>query len=572
MGCRARPRSRPRDRRERGGGVRSRALWHVDERDLPTRVAAKDLYVGAAGVALGARRAAPPRPRGRDDRPRRRRAPHARVTSPDDEPQPVLRRGGTADAWRYRRTQRRARRPAASRACARTRRTKRMSSCGARPERCSSRTRCTSGPATTDGATPGPRAPTSVRRRRDEHGLWTQHLRHGAAAAHARRGPRRRLEPARAPPGGSPLEDARDVADDARAERDRRGTARQLADRQRADPSNTRAKIRVQWCHGAPGIVTSAASYLPEELLARRRGAHVAGRPPRQGTRPLSRHRGQRLRAPEGVRANRRRALAQPSAALRDARARAGRAPRPRQPLALQRRHRRRAVRRRLPRRAAHASRFSTAGASSPVLYRPEDFEPLTEDSWDAERVREAIRTIVAHSEAAFDPDDLWPTLTSETSPTPSPRSRISTPARRAWRSRSTHCAAAATQTSASTSPARRSARSSCGSTLRTTPTTRRSRHRATRACSAARPESSRWRFASHRATSWPIDCSCASARTCTTTSNELVVGPPGTMLAAHAMHAWTGERALARCLDGERRRASRRRRDADGTVDAAPR
>ena len=58
----------------------------------------------------------------------------------------------------------------------------------------------------------------------------------------------------------------------------------------------------------------------------------------------------------------------------------------------------------------ARASRFSTAGTSSPLLYRPEDFEPLTEDSWDAERVREAVRAIVANSEAAFDPDDLWPT------------------------------------------------------------------------------------------------------------------------------------------------------------------
>jgi lantibiotic modifying enzyme len=44
------------------------------------------------------------------------------------------------------------------------------------------------------------------------------------------------------------------------------------------------------------------------------------------------------------------------------------------------------------------------------MLYRPDDFEPLTEESWHAERAREAVRAIVARTEAAFDPADLWPT------------------------------------------------------------------------------------------------------------------------------------------------------------------
>jgi hypothetical protein len=30
---------------------------------------------------------------------------------------------------------------------------------------------------------------------------------------------------------------------------------------------SSRDKLRLQWCHGAPGIVVSIASYLPEELL-----------------------------------------------------------------------------------------------------------------------------------------------------------------------------------------------------------------------------------------------------------------------------------------------------------------
>ena len=43
------------------------------------------------------------------------------------------------------------------------------------------------------------------------------------------------------------------------------------------------------------------------------------------------------------------------------------------------------------------------------MLYRPEAFEPLTEEPWDEERVRGAIRAIVADADAAFDPDMLWP-------------------------------------------------------------------------------------------------------------------------------------------------------------------
>jgi len=43
------------------------------------------------------------------------------------------------------------------------------------------------------------------------------------------------------------------------------------------------------------------------------------------------------------------------------------------------------------------------------VLYEPAQFEPLTEEAWDAARVEDAIATIVADADAAFDPDALWP-------------------------------------------------------------------------------------------------------------------------------------------------------------------
>jgi Lanthionine synthetase C-like protein len=43
------------------------------------------------------------------------------------------------------------------------------------------------------------------------------------------------------------------------------------------------------------------------------------------------------------------------------------------------------------------------------VLYRPDAFEPLTDEEWDEGRVRDAIRSIVADADHAFDADELWP-------------------------------------------------------------------------------------------------------------------------------------------------------------------
>ncbi len=43
------------------------------------------------------------------------------------------------------------------------------------------------------------------------------------------------------------------------------------------------------------------------------------------------------------------------------------------------------------------------------MLYEPAHFEPLTDEPWDPARVEDAIATIVADADAAFDPDALWP-------------------------------------------------------------------------------------------------------------------------------------------------------------------
>src|ERR1051326_4818259 len=43
------------------------------------------------------------------------------------------------------------------------------------------------------------------------------------------------------------------------------------------------------------------------------------------------------------------------------------------------------------------------------MLYVPAEFEPLTDEPWDAARVEDAIAAIVADADAAFATDSLWP-------------------------------------------------------------------------------------------------------------------------------------------------------------------
>ena len=43
------------------------------------------------------------------------------------------------------------------------------------------------------------------------------------------------------------------------------------------------------------------------------------------------------------------------------------------------------------------------------MLYNPEAFEPLTDEPWAEDRVRNAIAAIVADTDEHFDPDRLWP-------------------------------------------------------------------------------------------------------------------------------------------------------------------
>jgi Lanthionine synthetase C-like protein len=114
--------------------------------------------------------------------------------------------------------------------------------------------------------------------RRDERGLWTQRL-HGQAHQF--------LAPVHGVTGN--VHALVDLLDAARADALRRATASILGDTAFVEDGltnwppvprdaleSTNGDIRLQWCHGAPGIICAAAPYLDEELL--RAGAELTWR------------------------------------------------------------------------------------------------------------------------------------------------------------------------------------------------------------------------------------------------------------------------------------------------------
>ena len=117
--------------------------------------------------------------------------------------------------------------------------------------------------------------------RRDSEGLWTQLL-HGHTVPVPRAGTRAHRERAIAPV--PPRRQARGARCDGRLRRSSSETAVVENGLANWPPEpqdaleNARGEIRLQWCHGAPGIVVAAAPYLDEELVARGRGAHLASR------------------------------------------------------------------------------------------------------------------------------------------------------------------------------------------------------------------------------------------------------------------------------------------------------
>ena len=192
------------------------------------------------------------------------------------------------------------------------------------------------------------------------------------------------------------------------------------------------------------------------------------------------------------------------------------------------------------------------------MLYRPEEFEPLTDDAWDERHVRAAIRAIVADTDAAYGGDELWPADEWD-----------------GWRAevpmKSLYFGAAGVIWALDVLRRRGHAETRldvADAAVRTLAAWRREPDFMAGLELPSRPQSSllggetgillvAWRLA-------PIavladDLSRASARTCTTRTNELMWGVPGTMLAAPR---WPTGRASS---DGGRRIERERGRSPGG-------
>lgn len=197
------------------------------------------------------------------------------------------------------------------------------------------------------------------------------------------------------------------------------------------------------------------------------------------------------------------------------------------------------------------------------TLFRPADFEPLTKEPWDHERVRETVRAIAANAESAFTPDGLWPTDERELAYSASPVKDL--------------YAGAAGVAFALDALRRRGhadvAVDLAGAMLRALELWQ---HAPDYDDYESRPtpsdsgllfgEAGILTVAFRLAPSDELaDRLFARVReNVHNDANELMWGAPGTMLAAHAMHAWTGERRW-RDAWSESAVELRRRQDADG-------
>ena len=246
----------------------------------------------------------------------------------------------------------------------RTRATPTASSCGAARARCSP-------PGGSGGTTSGARAPTrcatpGMTRRALDAGLYGGRGRSTSGLRTGSRAVSRRLR-------RSPTDELHRRASETfkrfAIEEDGLANWPPGAGEELTPPA--RGGIRLQWCHGAPGMVACLAGdrsgrRRARAAAARGRRAHLARRPAREGREPLPRDGGQRPRVPGAVSPHGRREVAAAGARIRDARRRAGRArparARPRPLLAVDRRSR--------ARRSTWRS-ASRAAARCPASTRP---------------------------------------------------------------------------------------------------------------------------------------------------------------------------------------------------------
>ena len=197
------------------------------------------------------------------------------------------------------------------------------------------------------------------------------------------------------------------------------------------------------------------------------------------------------------------------------------------------------------------------------MLYRPEAFEPLTDEPWDEARVRAGIQSIVDETDSAYDPETLWPAHEADAGNAALPRKTL-------------YAGAAGIVLALET--LRRRGHAEVRTDLR------QAIERALELEIAEPemgpienlPEPRRSSLVSGETgvllVAWALaptheiaDRLLARVReNMTNNLDELMWGIPGTMLAAHAMHRWTRD---ARWLDAwnDGAREVRARRDADG-------
>jgi hypothetical protein len=197
------------------------------------------------------------------------------------------------------------------------------------------------------------------------------------------------------------------------------------------------------------------------------------------------------------------------------------------------------------------------------VLFDAAGFEPLTDEPWDDERVRAAIRTIVADADAAFDPVGLWPANEWDAWETPVPLTAVYAGSagvvwgldaleRRGHAEPGIDLAAAATR---SLELWREVPGLPAEIELPSTPN-------ASLLLGEAGILLVAWKLAPQ-----PELADALLARVRENVANEfeeLMWGSPGTMLVAHAMHEWTGEERWAEAWR-ESAEGLRARREDDG-------
>jgi lantibiotic modifying enzyme len=197
------------------------------------------------------------------------------------------------------------------------------------------------------------------------------------------------------------------------------------------------------------------------------------------------------------------------------------------------------------------------------MLYRPDAFEPLTQTPWDEQRVRAAIRGIVADVDGAFHADALWPADEWDGWQATLPMKNLYVGAagviwaldvlrRRAHAATQIDLAAAAARTLAAF---REAPDFMAGEVLPSWPES-----------ALLTGETGILLVAWRLAPSADLERALLESvqRNVDNDANELMWGVPGTLLAARALAEWTGEERWRDAV-AESAEALWRRRDADG-------